>query len=112
MKAAESSCSGWAEVERLEKEIRKEAWRTAECQKEIGRLRGEIRRLSDFIEKASEFKELLETRIKKESHCYSCPECAEAFYLANDAPSSSKCNYCPQCGARLLPPEENQGVTG
>lgn len=38
---------------------------------------------------------------------YECPKCEAAFFLETGSPKENNYNYCPSCGVKLAPPEQD-----
>lgn len=42
----------------------------------------------------------------KAGNCYECPDCHEEYRLTEGPIGKGNYNYCPNCGIRLMPSEE------
>ena len=40
---------------------------------------------------------------------YDCSECGESFCLIDGTPTDNLYNYCPNCGAKMIEPQEREG---
>ena len=39
---------------------------------------------------------------------YECSECGEAFSLMDGTPTENMYNFCPNCGCRMIEPQESE----
>ena len=40
--------------------------------------------------------------------CYECSVCREPFCLIDGTPTDNMYNYCPNCGAKMIKPQESE----